>query len=548
METKLTPQLLLFAYSQGVFPMAQEDGIYWYDPDPRTILPLESFHVPRRLGRTVRSGRFEVRVDTAFRAVMAACAEPAPGRESTWISPEFVAVYTQLHQLGFAHSVESWRDGQMVGGLYGVAIRGLFAGESMFSHDTDASKVALVTLVAAEMLSRGYLDLRRTGNQLAARQAHYYALGAEAWARQVLARDFRDDEAGSPGDDLSELWATELVPFDIDEGEMAVRIEDLSGRFNLNNLVDHSGKPNSAQVQAFQRLLATLDLPRSLAAAVTDWLDRDTQPLPGGAEDPYYSASEAGYLTANRPLADVSELRLVAGVDAEVYAKLEPYVAALGPGTPVNINTAKDKVLQAIYSTLSGSDLEQVAGLRPETLSVKIRATNGSLPRERLQEGMITGLAPDVPQIVEPTNLRAPSLIQYPPQADDPDYFWKLIAHLSLNHRSLASREALLGLLELYDWTESGGNRRRLAGLREVRWDAKEVVERGAVLRGAEVTLEVDQGHFADAGDLCLFGLVLSEFLSAGAAINAFVHLKIVLIPSGKTYTWQPRRGAMPVL
>jgi len=168
METKLTPQLLLFAYSQGVFPMAQEDGIYWYDPDPRTILPLDSFHVPRRLGRTVRSGRFEVRVNTAFRAVMAACAEPAPERESTWISPEFIAVYTQLHQLGFAHSVESWRDGRMVGGLYGVAIRGLFAGESMFSHDTDASKVALVHLV--ERLRRGsfvLLDTQFTTSHLA---------------------------------------------------------------------------------------------------------------------------------------------------------------------------------------------------------------------------------------------------------------------------------------------------------------------------------------------------------------------------------------------
>jgi leucyl/phenylalanyl-tRNA---protein transferase len=168
METKLTPQLLLLAYSQGVFPMAQEDGIYWYDPDPRTILPLDSFHVPRRLGRTVRSGRFEVRVDTAFRAVMTACAEPVPERESTWISPEFIDVYTQLHRLGFAHSVESWRDGRMVGGLYGVAVRGLFAGESMFSHDTDASKVALVHLV--EWLQRGgfvLLDTQFTTNHLA---------------------------------------------------------------------------------------------------------------------------------------------------------------------------------------------------------------------------------------------------------------------------------------------------------------------------------------------------------------------------------------------
>lgn len=201
-----------------------------------------------------------------------------------------------------------------------------------------------------------------------------------------------------------------------------------------------------------------------------------------------------------------------------------------------------------VYLALGGYQLEDEAGMRPETLSVKIRATNGSLPRERLQEGMINQLAPEVPQIVQPTNLRAPSLIHYPPAGDDPDYFWKLIAHLSFNHRSMASREALLGLLELYDWTETNANRRRLAGVREVSWGAKEVVERGAVLRGAEVTVEVQQDHFADEGDLCLFGLVLSEFLAASATINAFVHLKLVLIPSGKTFEWQPQRGAMPVL
>ncbi|HEU5016138.1 MAG TPA: leucyl/phenylalanyl-tRNA--protein transferase [Roseiflexaceae bacterium] len=145
---KLTPELLLSAYCQGVFPMAHDDGMYWYDPDPRAIIPLdERFHVPRRLSRTVRSGRFDMRVDTAFRAVMEGCAAPRADHEGTWISPEFVDAYTKLHRLGFAHSVEAWRGGQLVGGLYGVAVRGLFAGESMFSREADASKVALVHLV-----------------------------------------------------------------------------------------------------------------------------------------------------------------------------------------------------------------------------------------------------------------------------------------------------------------------------------------------------------------------------------------------------------------
>ena len=151
---KLTPDLLLSAYCQGVFPMADVDGtIYWYDPDPRAILPLDQFHVPRRLARTVRQKVFEIRVDTAFQRVMEACAAPAPGRETSWINDELIAVYTQLHRAGFAHSVEAWQKGKLAGGLYGITIQGLFAGESMFSRERDASKVALVHLV--ERLRRG---------------------------------------------------------------------------------------------------------------------------------------------------------------------------------------------------------------------------------------------------------------------------------------------------------------------------------------------------------------------------------------------------------
>jgi leucyl/phenylalanyl-tRNA---protein transferase len=151
---RLTPDLLLAAYCQGIFPMADETGsIGWYEPNPRAILPLETFRVPRRLARTVRQARFAIRVDTAFQEVIAACAEPATGREHTWISQDIIDAYSELHRLGFVHSVETWQDGQLVGGLYGVAIRGLFAGESMFSRARDASKVALVHLV--DILQRG---------------------------------------------------------------------------------------------------------------------------------------------------------------------------------------------------------------------------------------------------------------------------------------------------------------------------------------------------------------------------------------------------------
>ena len=144
----LTPNMLINAYYQGVFPMAEPDGtIYWYDPDPRAIIPLDNFHVSRKLARRMRQGGFEIRVDTDFRAVMTACAEPQPGRETTWINNEIIDSYFVLHQLGFAHSIETWIDGELAGGLYGVSIRGLFAGESMFSRATDASKIALVYLV-----------------------------------------------------------------------------------------------------------------------------------------------------------------------------------------------------------------------------------------------------------------------------------------------------------------------------------------------------------------------------------------------------------------
>ena len=154
----LSPQLLLSAYCQGIFPMAHEDGnIYWYDPDPRAILPLEALHVPRSLVRTLNKGRFEIRYNSAFTRVIQACAMPGSGREDTWINQEIVVAYNRLHRLGFAHSVESWLDGELVGGLYGVAVRGLFAGESMFSRVTDASKVALVYLV--ERLRQGGFQL-----------------------------------------------------------------------------------------------------------------------------------------------------------------------------------------------------------------------------------------------------------------------------------------------------------------------------------------------------------------------------------------------------
>jgi leucyl/phenylalanyl-tRNA---protein transferase len=148
---KLTPDLLLRAYAAGIFPMAEsadDPEIFWVDPERRGILPLDACHIPHKLRQTVRNGPFEVRCNSAFAAVVRGCAEPTPDRPDTWINAEILKLYVELHARGQAHSVETWADGKLVGGLYGVALGGAFFGESMFSRATDASKFALVHLVA----------------------------------------------------------------------------------------------------------------------------------------------------------------------------------------------------------------------------------------------------------------------------------------------------------------------------------------------------------------------------------------------------------------
>jgi len=147
----LTPELLIRAYAAGIFPMAErrdDPTIFWVDPRVRGILPLDGVHVRRRLQRTIRSGAFEVRCDTAFEEVIDQCAVSGRGRRETWINRPIRDAVIGLHDMGFAHSVETWRDGRLVGGLYGVALGAAFFGESMFSRGRDASKVALVHLVA----------------------------------------------------------------------------------------------------------------------------------------------------------------------------------------------------------------------------------------------------------------------------------------------------------------------------------------------------------------------------------------------------------------
>ncbi|MBB5694510.1 leucyl/phenylalanyl-tRNA--protein transferase [Muricoccus pecuniae] len=159
----ITPDLVLRAYRAGLFPMAEgrrSRQLYWLDPKLRGVLPLDGFHLPRRLRRTVLSGAFEVTADTDFPGVLAACAAPAPGREDSWINEEIEGLFNVLHRMGNAHSIEVRREGALVGGLYGIRIGAAFFGESMFARADDASKVALVHLVAR--LRRGGFTLLDT--------------------------------------------------------------------------------------------------------------------------------------------------------------------------------------------------------------------------------------------------------------------------------------------------------------------------------------------------------------------------------------------------
>ncbi|HUE47070.1 MAG TPA: leucyl/phenylalanyl-tRNA--protein transferase [Aestuariivirgaceae bacterium] len=206
--SSITPQILLKAYAAGIFPMAEsadDSALYWIEPELRGVIPLDDFHVPRSLAKQVRRRMFEIRIDSDFAGVIDGCAERIGERRSTWINGRIRALYCQLHKMGFCHSVECWQDDALVGGLYGVRIGGAFFGESMFSRRRDASKVALVHLVARlnagrfRLLDTQFLTdhLKRFGTEEVAREAYHLlleaALGAEA-DFSAFADDDKPDE------------------------------------------------------------------------------------------------------------------------------------------------------------------------------------------------------------------------------------------------------------------------------------------------------------------------------------------------------------------
>ena len=210
MALRLTPEILIQAYAAGIFPMAEtadDPELFWVDPTRRGILPLDAFHVPRRLARLVRQDRFEVRCDTAFEAAMRGCAESNEKRPNTWINDEILRLYRGLFARGAAHSIECWLEGELVGGLYGVSLGAAFFGESMFSRVTDASKVALVHL-AARLRLGGYrlLDTQFLTAHLAQfggieiSRARYHRLLTDALRyRGVFPRDLPGEGAAGGG-------------------------------------------------------------------------------------------------------------------------------------------------------------------------------------------------------------------------------------------------------------------------------------------------------------------------------------------------------------
>ena len=235
------------------------------------------------------------------------------------------------------------------------------------------------------------------------------------------------------------------------------------------------------------------------------------------------------------------------GADAPPYApspEREEVSDAVGAGTYSVLRRPGLGGQPTLHLALDNPDLR--AGTpRQEALSIGLRCHNGSLPHEKIREGGLRELGPDAPPVAEPFNLDVPSLVRTPPLGET---LWALLAHWSFAHGSVATPEALKGLLELYDWAGSGADRRRRAGIRSVGWRPKEVLYRGGVRRGTEVLLDVDDGHFSSDGDLALFGLMLGQFLAAYATINAFVHLQITSRPSGGQMTWTPERGSRPPL
>jgi general secretion pathway protein K len=220
---------------------------------------------------------------------------------------------------------------------------------------------AVIAIAAVAMAAQQTLDVRRTANIIDSDRAYVFALGVESWAKQMLMRDKHNNQIDSLGED----WAQHLPPITVEGAVVTGHIEDMQGLFNLNNLIDAGGKVSPLDMQRFQLLLSELALDPTLAGAVVDWLDPDSDVTqPGGAEDAEYMHADIPYRAANRPFTSPSELLLVKGFTADIYQKLAPYVTALPVRTAINVNTAPKEVLVALAIGITDSDAQQLLDAR----------------------------------------------------------------------------------------------------------------------------------------------------------------------------------------
>ncbi|MES9992761.1 MAG: type II secretion system minor pseudopilin GspK [Candidatus Thiodiazotropha sp.] len=233
--------------------------------------------------------------------------------------------------------------------------------------------VSMASIAAVAMTHELQLTIRRSGNIFAADQGLLYTLGSEAWSRGMLIRDLKDTTGEGKYDGLDEDWAQELPPTPVEGGQVQALTTDLQAKFNLNNLYLQAEASEEEKLKVekslayFQRLLADLELPESIAQATADWLDEDIKSrYPDGAEDMEYLDLEQPYRTANGPMASVTEIRLVKGVDREVYEKLAPYLTALPERTTINVNTADAQIIQALAEELNEANAEQLLSEREE--------------------------------------------------------------------------------------------------------------------------------------------------------------------------------------
>ena len=242
--------------------------------------------------------------------------------------------------------------------------------------------VAIGTSIAVSLLWESTLDQRRTESAVLGDQGLLWVQGAEAWAADIL----REDLVESPdSDSFADIWAIELAPLPLEGGLIAGRLEDLQGRFNINNLLNGDGSENELAVAQFQRLLISLDLDPAVAGRVVDWLDSDSEPrFPDGGEDVAYAGEDVPYRTANFIVTSTSELMAITGIDKEAYAVIEPYVSALPQGTSLNVNTASDYVLASLSDDIDLSTANSLIFERADAEFVDIESSFGGLVEDEV--------------------------------------------------------------------------------------------------------------------------------------------------------------------